>query len=159
MKRNIILLSVAVFILVLTGFALAQMEKRGPQDGPRHQMLREHEPGMFARLELTDAQKEQIEKLRTEHEKKVLPLRNEVGELRAELRTLSTVDKVNMSDINKKIDEIGKVQTELMKERAAHRQQIRSLLTDEQRVKFDSHFGRGSMGRGRMQKHRHWDDD
>jgi Spy/CpxP family protein refolding chaperone len=159
MKRNFILLSVAAFVLVLTGFALAQIEGKGPQDSPRHRMLREHEPGMFARLELTDAQKEQIEKLGTEHAKKVLPLRNELGELRAELRTLSTVDKVNMTDINKKIDEMGKVQTELMKERAAHRQQIRSLLTDEQRVKFDSHFGRGAIGRGGMRMHRHWDQD
>lgn len=159
MKRNFILLSVAVFVLVLTGFALAQMEGKGAQVGPRHQMLREHKLGMFAGLELTDAQKEQIEKFQTEHTKKVLPLRNELGELRAELRTLSTVDKVNMNDINKKIDEIGKVQTELMKERAAHRQQIRSLLTDEQRVKFDSHFGRGLMGRGGMRMHRHWDED
>jgi Spy/CpxP family protein refolding chaperone len=159
MKRNFILLSVAVFVLVLTGFALAQMEAKGPQNGPRHRMLREHEPGMYARLELTDAQKEQIEKLRTEHAKKVLPLRNELGELRAELRTLSTVDKVNMNDIDKKIDEMGKVQTELMKERAAHRQQIRSLLTDEQRVKFDSHFGHGLKGRGGMRMNRHWDDD
>ena len=159
MKRNFILLSVAAFVLVLTGFALAQIEGKGPQDSPRHRMLREHEPGMFARLELTDAQKEQIEKLRTQHMKNVLPLRNELGELRAELRTLSTVDKVNMTDINKKIDEMGKVQTELMKERAAHRQQIRSLLTDEQRVKFDSHFGRGAIGRGGMRMHRHWDQD
>ena len=159
MKRNFILLSAAVIVLVLAGLSLAQMERRGPMEGPRHQMFREHEPGMFAMLNLTDAQKEQIEKLRTEHMKNVLPLRNELGELRAELRTLSTVDKVNMTDINKKIDEMGKVQTELMKERAAHRQQIRSLLTDEQRVKFDSHPARGSMGRGGMQKHRNWDDD
>jgi len=115
MKRNFILLSAAVIVLVLTGLSLAQMEKRGPMEGPRHQMFREHEPGMFAMLELTDAQKEQIEKLHTEHMKKVLPLRNELGELRAELRTLSTLDKVNMNDINKKIDEIGKVRTEMMK--------------------------------------------
>ena len=159
MKRNFILLSAAIIVMVLAGLSLAQMERRGPMEGPRHQMFREHEPGMFAMLNLTDAQKEQIEKLRTQHMKNVLPLRNELGELRAELRTLSTVDKVNMTDINKKIDEMGKVQTELMKERAAHRQQIRSLLTDEQRVKFDSDFGHGLKGRGGMRMNRHWDDD
>lgn len=157
MKKYSSLIMVALFVLSLSAYA--QPQKMKFRKFQEEEMCMPHKRGMQHLPDLTDAQKEQIEKLRTDHLKTILPLRNKLGELRAELRTLSTADKANMNDINKKIDQIGNVRTQLMKEQAAQRQQIRSLLTDEQRVKFDSHAGRGPMGRGGMQKYRPWQDD
>ena len=45
--------------------------------------------------------------------------------------------------INKTIDEIGALQIQMMKEREAHHQQIRSILAEKQRVIFDSRGGKG----------------
>ncbi len=90
---------------------------------------------------LTDDQKTQIEKLRTAHQKDMLALKNQVAENRAHYRTLMTADKPDMNAINKNIDEYTGLRAAMMKKQAAHQQDIRKLLTDEQRLAFDSRKG------------------
>src|SRR3989304_6397319 len=86
---------------------------------------------------LTDEQKEQIDQLRVSHLKKVKDLKNELNEKMARQRTLMTADKANLDEINMNIDAITTVKNKLMKEKAAHRQAVRSLLSEEQRILFD----------------------
>lgn len=89
--------------------------------------------------DLTDEQKEKIEVLSTDHMQEMLELKNEINEKHARLQTLTTAEKVNMSEVNKVIDSIGALQTKIMKMQVKHRQEIRELLTDKQRVIFDAH--------------------
>jgi Spy/CpxP family protein refolding chaperone len=115
---------------------------------------------------LTDEQKEKISDLRTKNMKVMLEKRNIFNEKRAKLQTLQTADKADMGAINALIDEIAEVKADMAKQRAAHRQAIRSLLTDEQKVIFDSRphrgprdgFGRGHLGKGRGEGSCRWND-
>ena len=104
---------------------------------PRPRMERKKRPGPMI-PDLTEEQEEQIQNLRTEHMKTVLPLRNQLAEIQARLHTLSTAENADMNQINRTIDEMGEIRTRMMKEGAAHKQDIRKMLTDEQRVAFDS---------------------
>jgi Spy/CpxP family protein refolding chaperone len=88
--------------------------------------------------DLTEKQKEQMKELHIKHMQAVQPIKNQIGELEAKLHTLQTADDPNMNDINKLIETIGSKHTEIMKLHAAQRQEIRKLLTDEQRVVFDA---------------------
>lgn len=88
--------------------------------------------------DLSEDQKEEIKTSVTEHKKDALPLHNQLREKQAHLETLSTADEADMTAINTTIDEIGELRTQLMKNRAAHRQEIRKLLTDDQRIHFDT---------------------
>jgi Spy/CpxP family protein refolding chaperone len=88
---------------------------------------------------LTEEQKTKIKDIHLALSKEIQPLRNRLGELKAKQRTLTTSDKPDMGAINTNIDEITKTTNQLMKSRAAHHQQVRALLTDEQKVWFDSH--------------------
>jgi Spy/CpxP family protein refolding chaperone len=126
--------------LILTGGAFAQPEKMH-SEGMGKQCISDMKHGKHMPMipDMTEQQKEQVEQLRTEHLKVMLSLQNQLQEKMAQLRTLSTAEKVNMNDINKKIEEIGQLKIKLMKERVAHRQDIRKLLTEEQRVIFDMH--------------------
>lgn len=106
--------------------------------------------------DLTEAQQQQMEKLRTEHQKTMLAHHNQMGELQAKLRTLETADKADQNAIDATIDQMGKMRTDMQKKNAAHRQAIRSLLDEKQRLAFDSqdhrgrHHGEGMReGRGR----------
>ena len=91
--------------------------------------------------DLTEDQKEQITEIRTDHMKEVLPLRNELNEKEARLQTISTGENVDQNKINTTIDEIGKIKIDLAKKRAAFKQDIRKILTEDQRVFFDMHSG------------------
>ncbi len=88
-------------------------------------------------LNLTDEQSQKLESLKLEHQKKNLPLQNELNEKEARMQTLETAENVDMKAINSLIDDMGVVKTKIAKERAAHHQEIRKILTPEQRIQFD----------------------
>lgn len=104
-------------------------------------------------LKLTEEQKAKIKDIRTASYKEIKQLQNQMGELKAKQRTLTTADKPDMNAINANIDEITKVQNKMMKIREANHQQIRSLLTDEQKMMFDSKKMKHER-QGQMRMHR-----
>ncbi|KPL14891.1 hypothetical protein AMJ74_02565 [candidate division WOR_3 bacterium SM1_77] len=138
-------------LLLFAGSAFTQppgMHEEGQGRKGMHGCEMSSHKGMIPGL--SQEQQEQIKTLRTEYMKTVQPLRNQIGEKKARLRTLTTSDKVNMSQVNKVIEDIGKIKTEMMKLREQHRQEVRKMLNDEQRVFFDarqhSHDGRRHEG-------------
>jgi Spy/CpxP family protein refolding chaperone len=119
---------------------------RGQGQGPGFMKGQWPCAAMFANvLDLSDEQQDEIVDLRTEHLKQVTNLRNQAREKRARLKTLTTGDNYNESEVNQVIDELGTIRTSIMKERTSHKQDIRSLLTEEQRVVFDARMGRRGM--------------
>lgn len=100
---------------------------------------------------LTDDQVKQIDQLKIKHMKEIMPLQNILKEKQARLRTLETAEKVDMAAINKTIDEMSVIRTDVMKKKAAHQQEVRKLLTEEQRLVFDTkgpgHKMQGHKGR------------
>jgi Spy/CpxP family protein refolding chaperone len=87
----------------------------------------------------TPEQKAKMKEIHMASYKDVKLLKNQLGELKAKERTLTMADKTDLNAINANIDEITKIQNKMMKIKAADLQQIRSLLTDEQKMWFDSH--------------------
>lgn len=152
-SKQIVLPIAALLLVVGTAFAQppGMHEGSAGRKGMHGCRMREHK-GMIP--DLTEEQREQIKTLRTEHMKVMQPLRNQAGEKKARLRTLTTSDKVNMAEVNRVIDEVGNIRTEMMKLREQHRQEIRKLLNDEQRVFFDAHQPShdGPRHEGRHQK-------
>ena len=90
-------------------------------------------------LDLTDEQSGKIEKLHLDFQKETLPARNKIREKNAQLNTLVT-EGAAQSKIDQLIEEIGELRTDIQKSRMNTHLKVRGLLTDEQKVKFDSHF-------------------
>jgi Spy/CpxP family protein refolding chaperone len=140
--KTIILLSVT--LLMATGFdALAQRGRGMARQGA---MNRSSEMGWVcpAIPNLTEEQNEQILELRTAHLKEMQTLRNQVDINRAQYRALMRTDDANMSAINANIDERSGIRNRMEKSQASHHQAVRNLLTEEQRVYFDSSRRMGS---------------
>lgn len=97
--------------------------------------------------DLTEDQETKIEALRVDHLKEMNNYRNQMNELRAKKQTLMTSDNLNMNEINSVIDQMTGVHGKMMKASAKHRQDVRNLLTEDQKVYFDSRLRRGN-GRG-----------
>lgn len=99
--------------------------------------------------DLTEDQQAKIQALRTGHIKEMTAFRNQMNELKAKKQTLMTSDNSDMKDLNANIDQITSVHNKMMKASAKHHQDVRNLLTDEQKVYFDSKPMRGrGQGRG-----------
>jgi|AntRauTorcE11897_2_1112592.scaffolds.fasta_scaffold00087_28 Spy/CpxP family protein refolding chaperone len=101
--------------------------------------------GMIERLDLSDEQKEQVLEIHVNGQQVMLPLKNQMGEKLARLRTLTTSETYDETAVKETIDSIAELRADMMLEQATHHQEIRSLLNDEQRIKFDS-FKLGMQG-------------
>lgn len=102
--------------------------------------------------DLTEEQQEQMKDLRVDQMKEMTQYRNNLTERRASLRTLQTQESPDMEAINNTIEEMGEIRTEMHKARAEHHQEIREILTEEQRAFFDSRMkrSRGNFMQQRM---------
>lgn len=88
---------------------------------------------------LTEQQQTQIDAINLKYRKEVLPLHNEIREMRAKITTLTTQDNVDLEEVYALIDAIAQKKAEIEKKRIAKHNEIRNLLTEEQRVVFDMH--------------------
>lgn len=142
-------------LLILSGFAVSitaqpQQGRKAMQNQDKQwaQNARGQEKGRDMRLpNLSDEQKEQIKEIKLSGQKEALPIKNLLGEKKAKLRTLTTSETYNQKSVNSTIDEISGLEASLMKLRENHRQQVREVLTEEQRIVFDTQGQRGPRGK------------
>lgn len=92
---------------------------------------------------ITAEQRTAIEQLRAKQLHKSALIRAEIAEKQARLNTLKLAEKEDVKAIDGTIDDITKLRGDLMKQREAHKREIKALLNDEQKVYFDSGNGRG----------------
>lgn len=136
MKTKI--LSLALLLIVALG-VIAQPGNQGIRPGMKNQMQMKPDRQEMAKvLNLTNEQKEAFKKIMLAAHKEIKPVRNEIGEAAAHLKTLISADKPDFTAIDKSIDKIGVLKTEMAKIALKSRLQIRDLLTDEQRMKAEA---------------------
>ena len=141
MKRLVKGVITVILMLVVINVANAQQCQR---NGCRHGAANEQGFGVERGLNLTEDQQAQMKSLHLKLQQEMLPIRNKLGENRARFRTLSTAENANMKSINKLIDANSQLDASMIKLRAANQQAVRKLLTEEQRIIFDSReFHRG----------------
>lgn len=98
---------------------------------------------------LSDEQRKAIAASKQQIRKASENLRARMRVARAELALFNTEDKPDQAGVDAKIDEITQLINQQMKLRYAHRQEVRALLNEEQRLAYDaSRQGRGCAKRG-----------
>jgi hypothetical protein len=104
--------------------------------------------GLHELLELTPEQISRIADTRIEMRKKLVPLRADLELAQIELHEMIR-NEASANVLDKKIDEIGTIKSEMQKIRIRHKLQFRDVLTDEQKKKLESMPGHGfGMGPG-----------
>lgn len=117
------------------------------------QKFNDREPGERFNIcnripDLTEDQQTKIETLRVSHLKEMNAYRNQMNELRAKKNTLMSTDGSDLKNINSAIDQMTDVHNKMMKASAKHHMDVRNLLTDDQKVYFDS-MPKHGHGKGR----------
>lgn len=133
MKKHILTLSIVTLLLSV---AIAQPNPN-MRDGKGPQQKGDKLDRIAQKLELTDAQKDQFEIKMIALHQEVQPLQNQLREKRAGLKTLVTASTIDNKKVNKTIEEIGALETSLLKSKINHQIAIRSLLNDKQKMIFD----------------------
>lgn len=153
----------ALAIIMLMGMVSVQaQDMRGPQQQGKEQMQRgqygPHRQGPPHIPGLTEEQKDQMKAIHVETEKAAMPVKNEIGEKEARLKTLVTADTYDEKAVNKLLDEMGDLKTEVEKIKISSIQKVKEVLNDEQLLVFYKHMdkrgkgdgpGKGPRGRGR----------
>jgi Spy/CpxP family protein refolding chaperone len=103
--------------------------------------------GLMGIPNLTADQVKQIQKLRLNFQKEMLPLQTKIKAAKLDMQSL-ILEEADQKEIDQKIEEIGKMKIELQKKRMAHWRAIRNLLTDEQKAVFDLHKFGHQEGKG-----------
>jgi len=132
MKRHLIIFT--VLSLLVFGFATVYAQ---PSDRPRGMgMARDSFP------EFTKAQLQQMDQLRLENQKTMIPLRADLQLQMVEYRDMLH-NNASQADLNAKLDKIGQLKIQISKARLDNRLKMRGILTDQQREFIDSHRGMG----------------
>jgi Spy/CpxP family protein refolding chaperone len=157
MKTKMLTIAIFTFAFFMTHNAFSQAGRRAqdfrPQqryaersfdrsERPQRQMLEE-----CIVPDLTEEQQAKMKELQLARLEKSTQYRNQMDELRARKRNLMTKTDVDNEAIHAIIDEMTSLSNAQMKEAVKQRQAIRNILTDEQRVIFDSRNERRQDGR------------
>lgn len=142
MKAKTILMNLVIVAFLFTGLSVnaQQMQKN-------HQPCQNND-----KLELTDAQEQQIETIRIDNYNNSKDLEAQMEILRAEKHKLMIADSPDAKAINSKIEEMNTVRLALQKNRTATHLAIRALLTDKQKAIYDTHRGNSRHSNKGMNK-------
>jgi Spy/CpxP family protein refolding chaperone len=134
-----------MFVTVATIGIYAQapkgmMNKKGPMMGQK----------IFAKLNLTDAQKDQIAKLRTDFQTKMVDLKANLQKDQIALKALRNKDDVTRDEVITSVEAVNKSKNAIALAWANHLMDIRNILTPEQRKIAKKYLAGMFMG---MKKH------
>lgn len=148
--KSIFRLSVLAALFLGLSISTSAQQRSNDADRPRidrpeqmkkmHAHQQHHRPArMIMRLDLNEEQTKQVEEIRLSGQKEMLPLRNLLREKNARLQTLTTSDNYDQNAVDQIVDEISEIRANMLSMKITHRQQIREILTEKQRIKFDTH--------------------
>lgn len=123
-----------VTAVALAGTALAQEAKPPAAERP---------------MALTKEQHDQIDKLRLDHLKEMMPLETDLKVKELELGALWRADELNAKAIVAKVKEISSARGQLELARVNHRLAMYKVFTPEQRQMAQRFLGRFGFGQGR----------
>lgn len=154
MKNFVTKISTMLAAVVLAGsFTLASANtfnfenEQGTDTAKQHEGGRHHgrhgfghHRGMhraYAKLNLTDDQKEKAKQIRINHQETIKPLREQLRAKNAEIRESSKNGNFDEALVTQKMTEMASVRAKLFGEKVKMHQEFLAILTPEQKAKLD----------------------
>lgn len=104
--------------------------------GVSAQMPGDIPPEVLKQLKLTNKQKNKLKEIRLSMEKERIRQKAEMRIKRLELEALMEKEKPNLKKIYQKVEEIGKIQTKILKGKIGSILKIKGILTKKQQEKI-----------------------
>lgn len=119
-----------ILILVVAVLAIASLALAGGHRGRHHGKAR-----VIEELQLSDAQRTQLEKMREKHRATLEPIRDAIRDAAREYRSLKEANDPRATEVREKIRDLRE---ELHIMRMSFRGDFESILTPEQKVKLEA---------------------
>lgn len=138
-------------ILFISDFSYSQvqrgnmLQRRGMVDRDqlrerleqRRESIQNGESDPIRVLNLTEEQRKSFREINSNHLSVTKPLKKEMKKKKLEMQLEKMEDKIDVTTINKLIDEISDLEAEMRKSEFIRNLEIRSLLADEQQMRLD----------------------
>ena len=96
-------------------------------------------------LNLTEEQRKSFKEINSKHLFAVKPIKKEMMKKKLEMQLEKMEDKIDIATVNKLFDDISDLEAELRKSEFNRNLEIRSLLDDEQEMRFERLMQRKKM--------------
>ncbi len=138
--KNLTTVALISFFVVLSTLTITAQNNRGKRNLMNNEKPRMEQGNFIGQNipDLTEKQENSIKELRTKFLKDTKNHKNTITELEAKLHTLKTADSPDMKEIYTQIEKIGDLKVKIEKAQADMEQNVRKLLTEDQKVLFDS---------------------
>ena len=103
----------------------------------RKESIRNRENDPLILLNLTEEQRKSFKEINSKHLSTVKPIKKEMMKKKLEMQLEKMEDKIDISLVNKLIDDLSDLEAELRKSEFSRNLEIRSLLDDEQEMRFE----------------------
>ena len=152
MRSRIIAAMIALMFVTIASTGIYAQAPKG-MTNKKGSMMREK---IFDKLNLTDAQKDKIAKLKTDFQTKMVDLKANLQKDMIALKTLRSKDEVNRSEVIASVEAVNKSRNAIALALANHQMDVRDILTPEQRKIAKDHLSGMFMGMGRQGMMRHF---
>lgn len=149
MKFSSIQYFLLALVITITTIAPVSVFAQGKGKGKGGKEVNEKKQAKLQDLGITQDQQDKIKNIKLDCEKAIQPLRNELKERNAKLQTAQTAARPDMTAVYKMIDDMVAIKANIEKKEAAMHQDIRKLLTDDQRVAYDTSVFKDDKGKGK----------
>ena len=140
------MLLATVIALVLAGMISGSVLANGYGGRQRSNQMGSNQ--IFKNLKLTPEQQQKLLAIRQDFQKETQPLRFEIQRKQLELRQLWSAQTLNQSAIEAKTKEVAGLRVQMVKKVRVMQEKMKSILTVEQRRKWEESFSRRSPGAG-----------
>jgi len=134
MKKTVLTSALLMSLMFINISVFAQRHNGEKRDGEQR---RDKIEKMIEILDLNESQVDQIKSLHTQKITDIKPIKNELREKEARLITVSTVTQPNKKEVAKVVNEISSLRSEIFMIKSMNKLEVRSLLNEEQKLKFD----------------------
>ncbi len=158
-SKNISVIVTVIVTLLLSSLSLAQApDKPFPPKRPGMQKMHQMKT-MFNKLNFTDSQKEQFQKMKITFEKKMIDLKANLKKSALDLKALQLNNNINRDDVISAVKKINGNKNAIALAKANHRMDMYEILTPEQRKiwkesKMHRNAGKKMMKMKKMMKKR-----
>ena len=139
--------TLALLFALAAGAADAQTwTTAAPGTGQQEKKVVRMRGNMMGKLNLTDQQKESMQKLRIEMQKKNTPLMSQIRLARLEIQQLMMAENPDRAKVESQMKEISSLELKVKLNGLDHMFAVRNLLTPEQRKIWKEERGENFMG-------------